>query len=287
MQKYIDKAKTLIEALPYIKSFYGKTVVIKYGGSAMLNEELKQTVIQDIVLMKLVGMNPVIVHGGGNEISNMLKRINKETEFINGLRVTDEETMEVVEMVLSGKINKNIVTLVNKQGLDAVGISGKDGNILTAKKKLIDGKDAGFIGEIENVDPKLIKTLLQDDFIPVIAPVGKDVHGSSYNINADYAAAAIAAALKAEKLVFLTDTEGVLKDIKDPASIISNIRFNEAKELIKTGIISGGMIPKIECCIEAVQEGVQTVHILDGRLEHCMLLEVFTDQGIGTMIHRD
>ncbi len=287
MQQYIEKAKTLIEALPYIKKFSGKTVVIKYGGSAMLNEELKNTVIQDIVLMKLVGMCPVIVHGGGNEINKLLERIDKKTEFINGLRVTDEETMEVVEMVLSGKINKNIVTYIQKQGLNAVGISGKDGNILTARKKTINGQDAGFIGEIDHVDPGLIKTLVRDDFIPVIAPVAKDMQGQGYNVNADYAASAIAGALQAEKLVFLTDTEGVLKDINDPASLISNIKVTHAEQLIKDGVISGGMIPKVECCIEGVKKGVKTVHILDGRVEHSLLLEVFTDRGIGTMIHCD
>lgn len=285
MQQYIEKVKTLIEALPHIKKYSGKTLVIKYGGSAMLNENLKQAVIQDIVLMKLVGVQPIIVHGGGNEISTLLKRLDIKTEFVDGLRVTDEETMEVVEMVLSGKINKNIVTLIEKQGLDAVGISGKDGNLLTARKKLIKGKDAGFIGEIENVDTRLIKTLIQNDFIPVIAPVAKDIHYNSFNINADYAASAIAGALHAEKLVFLTDIPGVLKDINDPDTLISNIKVGEAEQLIREGVISGGMIPKVECCIEGVNAGVKTVHILDGRVEHCLLLEVFTDHGIGTMIH--
>jgi len=287
MQQYIDKAKVLIEALPYIRSFYGKTVVIKYGGSAMVNEELKQSVIQDIALMKLVGMCPVIVHGGGNEINTLLKRLDIKTEFVNGLRVTDAETMGFWIMVLSGKVNKEVVTIIQKQGINAVGISGKDGNILTARKKLIDGKDAGFIGEIENVDPKLIKTLIQNDFIPVIAPVAKDMQGHTYNVNADYAASAIAGALQAEKLVFLTDIEGVLKDVNDPHSLISNITVNEAGQLIKEGVISGGMIPKVDCCIDGVKKGVKTVHILDGRVEHSMLLEIFTDRGIGTMIHRD
>lgn len=253
----------------------------------MLNEELKQTVIQDIVLMKLVGMCPVIVHGGGNDINSLLQRLDINTEFVNGLRVTDEATMEVVEMVLSGKINKEISTIIQKQGLNAVGISGKDGNILTARKKLIGGKDAGFIGEIENVDTKLIITLINNDFIPVIAPVAKDIHGHSYNVNADYAASAIAGALQAEKLVFLTDIEGVLKDVNDPTSLISNIQMHEAVQLIKDGVISGGMIPKVECCIDGVKKGVKTVHILDGRVEHCLLLEIFTDRGIGTMIHSD
>ncbi len=285
MQKYIDKAKTLIEALPYIKSFRGKTLVIKYGGSAMINNELKKNVIQDIVLMKLVGICPVIVHGGGPEINRQLEKIGKEPEFVEGLRITDEETMEAVEMVLSGKINKAIVTDIESHGLNAVGISGKDGNILIARKKLINGKDAGFIGEVEKVNPGLVETLIEKEFIPVIAPVAKDVNGSSYNINADYAAAAVAGALKAEKLVFLTDIEGVLKEVSDPTSIISNMSINEAEDLIGKGVIAGGMIPKVDCCIEGVKKGVKSVHILDGRIQHSLLLEIFTEKGIGTMIH--
>jgi len=287
MQKYIDKAKNLIEALPYIKSFSGKTVVVKYGGSAMLNEELKKSVIQDIVLMKLVGICPVIVHGGGPEINKMLKQIDKQSEFINGLRVTDEETMEVVEMVLSGKVNKDIVMNIQNQGFNAAGISGKDGNILKARKKLIDGQDAGFIGEIVGVNPNLIKILIQNDFIPVIAPTSMGEDGNTYNINADYAASAIAGALEAEKLVFLTDIAGVLRNINDSKSIISNMTVCQAKKFIEDGTISGGMIPKVDCCIEGVEKGVKTVHILDGRVEHSLLLEIFTDTGIGTMINRD
>ena len=287
MQKYIDKSKILIEALPYIKCFSGKTVVIKYGGSAMLNEELKKSVLQDIALMKLVGISPVIVHGGGPEINKMLKQMDKQPEFINGLRVTDEETMEIVEMVLSGKVNKDIVTNIQTQGFNAVGISGKDGNILKARKKLIDGQDAGFVGEIIDVDTNLIKILIQNDFIPVIAPTGMDETGNTYNINADYAASAIAGALGAEKLVFLTDIAGVLRNINDDKSIISNMTVSEAKKLISDGTVSGGMIPKVDCCIEGVEKGVKTVHILDGRVEHSLLLEVFTETGIGTMINRD
>ena len=266
MQKYIDKSKILIEALPYIKCFSGKTVVIKYGGSAMLNEELKKSVLQDIALMKLVGISPVIVHGGGPEINKMLKQMDKQPEFINGLRVTDEETMEIVEMVLSGKVNKDIVTNIQTQGFNAVGISGKDGNILKARKKLIDGQDAGFVGEIIDVDTNLIKILIQNDFIPVIAPTGMDETGNTYNINADYAASAIAGALGAEKLVFLTDIAGVLRNINDDKSIISNMTVSEAKKLISDGTVSGGMIPKVDCCIEGVEKGVKTVHILDGRV---------------------
>jgi len=287
MQEYINKANTLIEALPYIRSFYGKTIVIKYGGNAMVNEELKKKVIQDISLMKLVGMRPVITHGGGPVINRVLEKVNKKPEFIEGLRVTDEETMEIVEMVLSGKVNKEIVTNIEKQGLTAVGISGKDGNIFTARKKLINGKDVGFIGEIEAVDTSLIEILIDKDFIPVIAPIGKDMAGNTYNINADYAASAIAGALQSEKLVFLTDIEGVLKDVNEPSSRISHITLSEVDELVKDGTISGGMIPKINCCAESVKNGVKTVHILDGRLEHSLLLEIFTDKGIGTMIHKD
>lgn len=287
MQKYIDKAKVLIEALPYIKTFSGKIVVVKYGGNAMLNEELKKSVIKDIVLMKLVGILPVIVHGGGPEINKMLGQIDKQPEFIKGLRVTDEETMEIVEMVLSGKVNKEIVMNIQNQGFNAAGISGKDGNTLKARKKLIDGQDAGLIGEVAEVNPQLIKTLIENDFIPVIAPTGMDEFGNTYNINADYAAAAIAGALEAEKLVFLTDIEGVLKDINDKKSIISNMTVSEAQKLIDGGVIAGGMIPKVDCCIEGVKKGVKTVHILDGRVEHSLLIEIFTDMGIGTMINRD
>jgi len=287
MQKYIDKTKILIEALPYIKSFSGKTVVIKYGGSAMLNDELKKSVIQDIVLMKIVGISVVIVHGGGPEINKMLKQIDKKPEFIDGLRVTDEETMEVVEMVLSGKINKDIVMHLQNHGFNSAGISGKDGNILKAEKKLIDGQDAGFIGEIVEVQTNLIKILIGNDFIPVIAPTAMDGEGNTYNINADYAAAAIAGGLKAEKLVFLTDISGVLKDINDEDSIISSMTATEARQYIQDGTISGGMIPKVDCCIKAVEQGVSNVHILDGRLEHSLLIEVFTDSGIGTMINKD
>ena len=287
MQQYIEKAKILIEALPYIKKFSGKTVVVKYGGNAMINDELKKSVLQDIVLMKLVGMCPVIVHGGGPEINKMLEKIDKTPEFVSGLRVTDEETMDVVEMVLCGKVNKEIVMKLQAQGINATGISGKDGKTLIAQKKLIDGQDAGFIGEIKAVNTGLIKTLIENDFIPVIAPIGMDEEGNTYNINADYAASAIAGALKAEKLVFLTDISGVLKDVNNPESRISGMTVSMAENLIKDGVISGGMIPKVDCCIEGVKKGVKKVHILDGRVEHSLLLEIFTDTGIGTMINQD
>ncbi len=286
MQKYIEKANVLIEALPYIKEFSGNIFVIKYGGSAMLDERLKQKVFQDIVLLKRVGIYPVIVHGGGPSINNMLHEIGKEPEFVDGLRITDAKTMEVVEMVLSGKVNKDIVSNLQVLGVNAVGVSGKDGNILTAKKKYINGKDAGQIGEVEKVNTDLIKALIDNDFIPVIAPVGKDCSGNGYNINADYAASAIAGALNANKLVYLTDVPGVLKDVNDSESLISRMTIKEVASYIEQKIISGGMIPKVECCVSGVEAGVKTVHILDGRVEHSLLLEIFTHKGIGTQIEK-
>ncbi len=286
MQIYIDEAKTLMEALPYIKRFYDKTVVIKYGGSALINDNIKQTVIQDIALMKLVGMHPVIVHGGGPDINAFLEQMDIESKFINGLRVTDEKTMEIVEMVLSGKLNKHIVTEIETQGVKAVGISGKDGGIIKAKKIEKDGIDYGCVGDIVSVDPTLVQSLINNEFIPVIAPIGKDENGTTYNINADYAAVAIAGALKAEKLVFLTDVEGVMRDINDPNSIMSFISSKKIQKLIEDGTISGGMIPKVECCMEGIRKGVNNVHILDGRVEHCLILEIFTPEGIGTMIEK-
>ncbi|HSA06906.1 MAG TPA: acetylglutamate kinase [Candidatus Gastranaerophilales bacterium] len=287
MQKHIDKAKILVETLPYLRSFRNKIVVIKYGGSAMLNETLKKQVVQDISFMKMAGIFPVIVHGGGPEINNFLNKIQKKSEFVEGLRVTDEETMEVVEMTLSGKINKEISANLQNQGLNAVGISGKDGNLLIAKKKFINGQDVGFIGEVETVNTELIEILIEKDFIPVISPVAREMEGNSYNINADYAASAIAGALKAEKLIFLTDIEGLLKDVNDPSSLISRISVSEAQKLIDDKTISGGMIPKIDCCMEAVKKGVSAVHILDGRIEHSLLLDIFTDKGFGTLVYND
>lgn len=286
MELYIEKAKVLVEALPYIKEFYGKTVVIKYGGSAMIDDMIKETVIQDIILMKLVGINPVIVHGGGPDINKALKQMDKQSEFVNGLRVTDRETMEIVEMVLAGKVNKSIVSHIQNQGINAVGISGKDGATLQTEKKLVNGMDVGFVGEVVNVNTKLITTLIEQDFIPVIAPIGIDKEGNSYNINADYAAVAVAGALNAQKLVFLTDVEGVLKDVSDSSSIISRLSIKDVDQYIKNGIISGGMIPKVDCCVQGVKKGVKTVHILDGRVEHCLLLEIFTQKGVGTMIEK-
>lgn len=285
MEKVIEKAKVLIEALPYIKEFNSKIVVIKYGGSAMVDDHIKGTVIEDIVLMKLVGLKPVIVHGGGNEISELLKKIGKKSEFINGLRVTDAETVEVVEMVLSGKINKGIVQLIQNHGINAVGISGKDGKTLTVEKMKGD-VDYGFVGEIKEVDTNLILSLIEHDFIPVIAPLGTDDKGNTYNINADYAASAIAGALNAEKLLFLTDVEGVLRNVEDKSSLISKLTLEEVEKYKEEGIISGGMIPKVDCCVEGIKAGVKNVHILDGRVEHCMLLEIFTKSGVGTMFGR-
>lgn len=286
MKNYIEKAEVLIEALPYIQKFYGKTVVIKYGGSALINPEIKETLIKDIALMKLVGMKPVIVHGGGPDINAFLKKMDIKSEFINGLRVTDEETMQIVEMVLAGKLNKSIVTDIELQGVKSVGISGKDGGILKAEKIQKDSVDYGCVGDVKEVDTSLIESLINNDFIPVIAPIGKDDKGVTYNINADYAAVAIAGALKAEKLVFLTDVEGVMRDIHDPNSIMSFIKADNVQGLIDDGTISGGMIPKVQCCMAGVEAGVENVHILDGRVEHCLLLEIFTQKGIGTMISK-
>lgn len=284
METSIEKAKILIEALPYIKRFYGKIVVVKYGGSAMTNDHIRELVIEDIILMKLVGMRPVIVHGGGNAITNLLTRLGKETQFIDGIRITDKETAEVAEMVLSGNINKHIVQSIQNHGINAVGINGKDANTLQAKKKFMNGKDVGFVGEIIKVNPELVRSLIENDFIPVIAPVGTDNEGNTYNINADYAASAIAGALEAQKLVFLTDVEGILKDVSNPASIIRRLQVDEATAYIEDGTISGGMIPKTHCCIDGIQKGVKSVHILDGRIQHSMLLEIFTNSGVGTMI---
>ena len=284
-QKYLDKAEVLIEALPYIQRFNRKIIVVKYGGSAMVDEELKRSVIQDVVLLKLVGFKPVIVHGGGKEISRWVNKVGKEPQFINGLRVTDEVTMEIAEMVL-GKVNKELVTLVESLGVKAVGISGKDGALLTVDKKYSQGQDIGFVGNITAVNPKILYDLLEKDFLPIVCPIGLDDNFQTYNINADDAACAIAKSMNAEKLAFLTDIEGVYKDPKDPDSLISKLFVNEAKELISQGNVGGGMIPKLQNCIDAIEDGVSRVHILDGRIKHCLLLEIFTDKGIGTAILR-
>ena len=281
-----EKAQVLIDALPYIREFNGHTVVIKYGGSAMLDPDINQTIVQDIVMLKLVGLKPIIVHGGGPEINNMLNRLNIKSEFINGLRVTTKETMEVVEMVLAGKVNKQIVEMISQQGGCPVGLTGKDGKIIRAKKLEKDGIDLGFVGDIVKVNTRLLKSLINDSFIPIIAPIGSDDEGNTYNINADYAAVAIAAAMNAEKLVFLTDVEGVLKDKDNPSSMVSFLNDEEAREYIHDGIIAGGMIPKVECCMEAIEKGVSMVHILDGRRKHALLLEIYTPNGIGTMMYK-
>lgn len=284
--KYLEKAEVLIEALPYIQRFNRKIVVIKYGGSAMLDEELKRNVIKDAVLLKLVGFKPIIVHGGGKEISRWVGKVGMEPKFINGLRVTDKDTMEIAEMVLA-KVNKELVTLVQSLGVKAVGISGKDGGLLSCKKKLSDGEDIGFVGEITNVDPQILYDLLENDFLPIIFPVGYDEEFQTYNINADDAACAIAKAVHAEKLAFLSDIEGVYKDKDDPSSLISELHVHEAEAMIGEGYVGGGMIPKLQNCIHAIEEGVNRVHILDGRIPHSLLLEIFTNKGIGTAILRE
>lgn len=283
MEELMSKANVLIEALPYIQKFKDKIVVVKYGGSAMLDEQLQQNVIKDVALLKLVGMQPIIVHGGGKEISKWVGLLGKEAKFVQGLRVTDAETMEVAEMVLS-KVNKRLVQMLEQLGVKAAGICGKDGGTLKCEKKLANGEDIGFVGNVTNVDTGLIDTLLVNDYIPVIAPIGMDDNFLSYNINADDAACAIATAMGAEKLAFLTDIEGVYRDFEDKSSLISVLTLEGADELLASGVIGGGMLPKLQNCIDAVKEGVAGVHILDGRVQHSLLLEFFTDKGIGTAI---
>ena len=286
MQQYLDKAEVLIEALPYIQRFNRKIIVVKYGGSAMVDEELKARVIQDVTLLKLVGFKPIIVHGGGKEISRWVGKAGMKPEFKNGLRVTDEATMELAEMVL-GKVNKSLVQLVESLGVRAIGISGKDGRLLSVKKKYANGEDIGFVGDVTNVNADILYDLLEKDFLPIICPVGLDDDNNTYNINADDAACAIAKAMKAEKLAFLTDIEGVYKDPQDPSTLISELTVSEAHKLVGDGYIGGGMLPKINNCIEAIESGVSRVHILDGRIPHCLLLEIFTNKGIGTAILND
>lgn len=286
MQPILDKAAVLIEALPYIQRFNRKIIVVKYGGSAMVDEELKKQVIQDCTLLKLVGFKPIIVHGGGKEISRWVEKTGMEPEFINGLRKTDAATMEIAEMVLN-KVNKSLVQNVQALGVNAVGVSGKDGGLLKVEKKLSDGQDIGFVGEIKEVNPKIIMDLLDNDFLPIVCPIGMDDNFQTYNINADDAACAIAKAVNAEKLAFLTDIEGVYKDKDDPNTLISELTVDEARDLIGDGYIGGGMLPKLNNCIEAIEQGVSRVHILDGRIAHCLLLEFFTNKGIGTAIIGD
>ncbi len=283
MQPILDKAGVLIEALPYIQRFNRKIMIVKYGGSAMVDDELKKQVIQDVTLLKLVGFKPIIVHGGGKEISKWVEKNGIKPEFINGLRKTDEATMEIAEMVLN-KVNKSLVQNVQALGVNAVGVSGKDGGLLKVEKKLSDGQDIGYVGEITEVNPKILEDLLEKDFLPIVCPIGMDDNYETYNINADDAACAIAKALNAEKLAFLTDIEGVYKDKDDPDTLISEMTVDEARALIGDGYIGGGMLPKLTNCIDAIEEGVNRVHILDGRIAHCLLLEFFTNKGIGTAI---
>ncbi len=284
-EKERAKADVLIEAIPYIRKFAGTTVVVKYGGSAMVDEKLKKSVIKDIALLKYIGLRPVIIHGGGKEITALLDRLGKETMFVDGLRVTDAETAGVAEMVLSGSICKSLVENLESVGVESCGINGKDGHTLQARKKVDEkGRDLGFVGEIEKVDIHLIETLLDAGYVPVVSPVGVDAYSQTYNINADYAASAVAGALNAQKLVFLTDVEGILRDKNDPSSIIRRMNAKEAVDMIADGTINGGMIPKVECCLDALEKGVQSVHVLDGRLPHSLLLEIFTADGIGTMV---
>ena len=284
--EYLEKAQVLIEALPYIQRFNRKIIVVKYGGSAMVDENLKRQVIQDVVLLKLVGFKPIIVHGGGKEISRWVGKVGMEPRFVNGLRVTDKDTMEVAEMVL-GKVNKSLVQMVEKLGVNAVGISGKDGGLLKVNKKLSNGQDIGYVGEVKEVNPKILYDLLEKDFLPIICPVGLDDNYDTYNINADDAACAIARAVQAEKLAFLTDIEGVYKDPDDKSTLISELKISDAHKLIEDGYIGGGMLPKLNNCIDAIENGVSRVHILDGRIPHCLLLEIFTNKGIGTAIKND
>ncbi len=281
MNKYLEKAEVLIEALPYIQRFNRKIIVVKYGGSAMLDEELKRDVIADVTLLKLVGFKPIIVHGGGKDISKWVEKSGMTPRFVNGLRVTDEATMEIAEMVLN-RVNKSLVQMVEQLGVLAVGISGKDGNLLKVDKKYSDGEDIGFVGDIKEVNPKILFDLLEKDFLPIVCPIGIDDNYNTYNINADDAACAIARAVNAEKLAFLTDIEGVYKDPKDPSTLISELTIEEARSLIEEGFIGGGMLPKLNNCIDAIENGVSRVHILDGRIAHCLLLEIFTNKGIGT-----
>jgi len=286
MNVLLQKAETLIEALPYIQKFNRKIIVVKYGGSAMSNPELQRNVIKDVTLLKLVGFKPIIVHGGGKEISRWIEKVGKKPEFVNGLRVTDDETMEIAEMVL-GKVNKSLVTMVQELGVKAVGISGKDGGLLKCEKKLSNGQDIGYVGNVTSVDTKILLDLLEKDFLPIVSPIGIDDDFTTYNINADDAACAIAKAVKAEKLAFLTDVEGVYRDFNDKSTFISRLTASEADELMNSGVIGGGMLPKLANCTDAIREGVNRVHILDGRNPHCLLLEIFTNEGVGTCFRQD
>ena len=296
MVSNLQKAKILVNALPYIKKYYGQTIVIKYGGSAMVDKTARKQFIKDVVLMKYIGINPVIVHGGGPEINEMLKKVGKESKFIAGNRVTDEETVEIVEMVLSGKVNKGIVADINKYGGKAIGISGKDDNMILVRQKYIEEKsensketkkiDIGFVGEIENINTEIIKMLEKSDYIPVISSIGTDKNGQTYNINADYVAGEIAGKLNADRMIFLTDVDGILLDYHDKQTLIDEIDVYHVNKLIEKGVISGGMLPKVNTCLKAIEKGVENVVILNGKLEHSLLLELFTDEGAGTLIKK-
>lgn len=290
MDLLIKKAGILIEALPYIQHFAGKTIVVKYGGNAMINDELKNAVMEDLTLLKYIGLNPILVHGGGPDISSALKSFNIESKFINGLRVTDEETVKVAQMVLVGKTNKEIVSLLNQKGGNALGICGIDGNLIKCKKLYtdVDGKktDIGFVGDIIDVNTKVLDYIIKDEFIPVVAPIGVGENGESYNINADTVAGALAASLKAEKLIMLTDVEGIKTSSGDKDELLYYTNKKQILELISSGVITGGMIPKVMGCLEALDSGVNSVHIIDGRVPHCLLLEIFTKSGVGTMIQK-
>lgn len=285
--EYIQKAeatrvRVLSEALPYIQEFSGRTVVIKYGGAAMKDGHLKETVMRDIVFLSCVGLRPIVVHGGGPEINSWLAKLNIEPQFRNGLRVTDAATMDVVEMVLVGRVNKEIVSLINKAGGAAVGLCGKDGSLIRARPQGDEG--IGFVGEVSAMNPRLIEALVKDGYIPVISSVAADDEGQAYNINADTVAGEIAAALGAEKLILLTDTPGILENYKDPSTLIAKLDIQQARKLIESGIVGGGMIPKVNCCVRSLAQGVKASHIIDGRIPHALLLEIFTDAGIGSMI---
>lgn len=277
----LQRAKVITQALPYIQKYHNKVIVVKYGGNAMISEELKLQVMEDLVLLWLIGVKPVLVHGGGPEISDMLKKVGKQSEFVDGLRVTDKETAEIVQMVLAGKINKQLVNLLGEFGGNAVGISGIDGHLIEARVK---DERLGFVGEITKVNVQPILDLIEKEYIPVVSTVGCDKEGNVYNINADTAASYIAGAMKAERLITMTDIPGILRDVNDPDSIIKKVTTEEARQLFRDGVISGGMIPKVECCIEAIEKGVRRVTILDGRVPHALLLELLTDEGAGTLV---
>ncbi len=282
LETEVDRVRILSEALPYIQQFRGRTVVVKYGGAAMKDSTLKASVVRDIVFMACVGMRPVVVHGGGPEINTWLTKLNIEPQFKDGLRVTDAPTMDVVEMVLVGRVNKELVSLINQAGGQAVGLCGKDGNLITARSQ--GDADVGFVGDVTNIEPGLVKALVEDGYIPVISSVASDDSGQAYNINADTVAGELAAALNAEKLILLTDTRGILRDYKDPSTLLPKLDIREARQLIDEGVVAGGMIPKVQCCVRSLAQGVGATHILDGRINHALLLEIFSDTGIGSML---